>query len=196
MKKKLIPIIQLTVGIALLAFLLWSIRDKGGLAEAVNTAGGHWPLLIAGVLTFGMCLFVVSVRWKVLLAAQGLELSLGRALELYFIGHFFNSFLLGATGGDIVKAYYAARETHHKKAEAVATMLMDRIMGLLALVALVVVIMMIRLKFFLTYTETRVALAFFVGLFAVSLVGTVLVFHQDIRTRRPLGIVLIEFSMN
>jgi glycosyltransferase 2 family protein len=64
---------------------------------------------------------------------HGLELSWGRTAEISFVAHFFNSFLLGSTGGDLMKAYYAARETHHKKTEAVVTVFVDRLVGLWAM---------------------------------------------------------------
>ncbi|MBL7115725.1 MAG: flippase-like domain-containing protein [Kiritimatiellae bacterium] len=183
MKKKLIPAIQLAIGIGLFAYLFSSIQDKGKLLEAIRTAATHWPTVILALCLFGTCLFLVSLRWKLLLSAQGLNLTFRRSLKLYFIGHFFNSFLLGATGGDIVKAYYAAKETHHKKTEAVATIAMDRIMGLFALVSLVVVIMLARLNFFLSHPETRLALAFFFGLLIAGICGTLLVFYQDLFER-------------
>jgi hypothetical protein len=49
------------------------------------------------------------------------------------VAHFFNSFLLGSTGGDLMKAYYAARETHHLKTEAVVTVVIDRLIGLVSM---------------------------------------------------------------
>ena len=36
-------------------------------------------------------------------------------------------------GGDLMKAYYAARETHHKKTEAVTAVFVDRLVGLWAM---------------------------------------------------------------
>jgi uncharacterized protein (TIRG00374 family) len=45
------------------------------------------------------------------------------------VAQFFNSFLLGSSGGDVLKAYYTARETHHKKTEAVVTVFVDRLIG-------------------------------------------------------------------
>jgi len=50
-----------------------------------------------------------------------------------FVAQFFNAFLLGSTGGDVIKALYAARETHHKKTEAVVTVFVDRLLGLWAM---------------------------------------------------------------
>ncbi|MBI5801019.1 MAG: flippase-like domain-containing protein [Verrucomicrobia bacterium] len=81
----------------------------------------------------GATIFLGIVRWRQVLRVHGLELSFARAAEISLVAHFFNSFLLGAAGGDLMKAYYAARETHHKKAEAVGTVFVDRILGLFAL---------------------------------------------------------------
>ncbi len=84
-------------------------------------------VLMGGTIVLGI------VRWRQVLRVHGLDLSFARAAEISLVAHFFNSFLLGAAGGDLMKAYYAARETHHKKAEAVGTVFVDRIIGLFAL---------------------------------------------------------------
>lgn len=89
----------------------------------------------------GTTIFLGIVRWRQVLRVHGLELSLGRATEISLVAHFFNSFLLGAAGGDLMKAYYAARETNHKKAEAVGTVFVDRIIGLFALLVFTMVAM-------------------------------------------------------
>lgn len=87
-------------------------------------------LLAVSFALMGVTLVLAAARWRLALQAQGLHLSFGRALEISMVAHFFNSFLLGTAGGDLMKAYYAARETRHKKAEAVATVFVDRLMGL------------------------------------------------------------------
>jgi uncharacterized protein (TIRG00374 family) len=91
-----------------------------------------WALVVSALL-FGFALFVCVIRWRIVLDAQGLHLPLGRANRISFVAQFFNSFLLGSTGGDLIKAYYAARETHHKKTEAVTTVFVDRLVGLWAM---------------------------------------------------------------
>jgi uncharacterized protein (TIRG00374 family) len=91
-----------------------------------------WALLLS-LLLVGLALWVGVVRWRIVLEAQGLHLPLGRATRITFVAQFFNSFLLGSTGGDLIKAYYAARETHHKKTEAVTTVFVDRLVGLWAM---------------------------------------------------------------
>lgn len=86
--------------------------------------------LAASFLAMGGIILMGSRRWLIALRAQGLPLPWGRALRISLVAHFFNSFLLGSTGGDLVKAYYAARETAHQKTEAVVTVFVDRVIGL------------------------------------------------------------------
>ena len=98
------------------------------------------PLLIS-LACMGMTILLGVMRWRLVLAAQGLPLSFGRAMEISLVAHFFNSFLLGSTGGDLLKAYYAARETRHRKTEAVMTVFMDRLLGLFAMLLFACVMM-------------------------------------------------------
>src|SRR6185503_19984603 len=85
------------------------------------------------VLPMGLTIVLGIWRWRMVLAVHGLNLPWGRATEISFVAHFFNSFLLGSTGGDLMKAYYAARETHHRKTEAAVTLFVDRLIGLWAM---------------------------------------------------------------
>lgn len=92
------------------------------------------PSALALSLVFmGMTIVLGVIRWRLVLSVHGLNLSWWRASEISLVAQFFNSFLLGSTGGDVLKAYYAARETHHKKTEAVVTVLVDRLLGLFAM---------------------------------------------------------------
>ncbi len=180
MKKKITSLIQLVLGIGLICFVFVKMENKEKLAEAVQSAAIHWPLLLAGLAACLLCLLICAFRWKMLLNAQGIILPTGRVVALYFIGHFFNAFMPGAVGGDVVKAYYVAKETESKKAEVVATVFIDRLVGLLALILLCTIVMGSRLSFFLQYRETRLALVFNASL----LVGTCgilfLVFRKNI----------------
>ena len=108
----------------------WSM-GPGELMEKLRTV--RPANFAASLVVMGGILFAGVARWRVALAVQGLHLPWSRALEISFVAHFFNSFLLGSTGGDVMKAYYAARETHHKKTEAVVSVLVDRVIGLWAM---------------------------------------------------------------
>ncbi len=75
---------------------------------------------------------LVSIRHWLLLRALGLSLRLREVLKLGLIGAFFNTFLLGGVGGDVVKVAYLAHGTHELSRPA-ASVMMDRALSLLAL---------------------------------------------------------------
>jgi hypothetical protein len=90
----------------------------------------QWALAAAAVMMLQSPLG--GIRWKLLLGVQGISITLAESIRLTWIGWFFNNWLPGATGGDIVKAYYIARQTH-KKPEAVTVVFLDRVIGLIAM---------------------------------------------------------------
>ena len=98
-------------------------------------------IFFGSVLLVGVLLCLGVVRWRMVLRVHGLALPFGRAAEISLVAHFFNSFFLGSTGGDLMKAYYAARETHHKKTEAVVTVFVDRLVGLWAMLLFACIMM-------------------------------------------------------
>ncbi len=79
---------------------------------------------------------LTGIRWYYLLKIQGIYLPMGRVQNLTFIGMFFNVFLLGSTGGDLTKLYYVNIYAPQKKTKTVVSILMDRGIGLLMLIAL------------------------------------------------------------
>jgi uncharacterized protein (TIRG00374 family) len=121
----------------------WQSLPRSEQWQRAWTHGPHelWAqvtLIHKGALTLSIGLMAMTIvlgviRWRMVLRVHGLDLDWTRAAEISFVAHFFNSFLLGSTGGDLLKAYYAARETHHKKAEAVMTVFADRLIGLWAM---------------------------------------------------------------
>ena len=76
---------------------------------------------------------VTAWRWRWLVEALGLVLSGRDAVRYTLYGMFFNLVVPGATGGDVVKAWYAAKRTG-VATKAVVSVFVDRIVGLFALV--------------------------------------------------------------
>ena len=91
-----------------------------------------WTWFVPTFLWVGLVPTGGALRFRMLLAVQGVRIRASRALSLTFLGQFFNNFMLGLTGGDVVKAYYVTRDTH-KRTEAVVTVFLDRVVGLIAL---------------------------------------------------------------
>jgi uncharacterized protein (TIRG00374 family) len=79
-----------------------------------------------------VAVLITFVRWYFLVRAQRLPFTLVNGLRLGMVGYFCNTFLPGSVGGDIIKAFFLARE-QSRRTVAVATVLIDRLVGLWAL---------------------------------------------------------------
>jgi glycosyltransferase 2 family protein len=85
---------------------------------------------------------VMALRWQLLLRAKGLAVPLGWLTRTFFVALFAGQFLPAAIGGDAVRVVELGRRTHDAP-EAVASVLIDRLVGLVSLVALAVVAVLI-----------------------------------------------------
>jgi len=97
--------------------------------RALERTMGHRDLLLAGVGLVLMQPVFHALRWGLLLRAQEIRLSYTERLRLILVGTFFNSFVPGATGGDVFRAYYVARGREEAEA-AVTSVVLDRFLGL------------------------------------------------------------------
>jgi uncharacterized protein (TIRG00374 family) len=92
-----------------------------------------WLSLLTAVALCGGAILLTFLRWYCLVAAQRLKFTVRDAMRLGFIGYLFNFVGPGSVGGDLVKAELLAKEQPDRRTTAVATVLLDRILGLLAL---------------------------------------------------------------
>lgn len=93
-----------------------------------------WYLALA-VLIFPLTYVITSIRWHELLKAVEINLTLARVFVLSMVGAFYNTFMPGSTGGDVLKAYYAGKHTPHK-GRAWFSVVIDRLVGMMALILL------------------------------------------------------------
>lgn len=133
------------------------IRDRSGVERTVPVSevrqidGTELPDITYGVrgvlsrIDAGQALFAIllflpvpfmsAMRLVWMLAVQEVRLTFWESTKLTFAGNFFNFAMPGTVGGDLIKAYYVTRYTHHKT-EAVTTIFLDRVIGLLGLMFL------------------------------------------------------------
>jgi len=91
-------------------------------------------LVLAAAIITGQ-LTLMGVRWWYLMRHESLGVGLWTTVRLMYVGHFFNFFLPGSTGGDVVRAYMVTRRTKSRTV-AVATVLLDRFAGLAGMAVL------------------------------------------------------------
>ena len=124
---------QCFVSICLLAFLVSRIEWRELLAiwQRVDVP----TALAASGLTF-LLILLLAVRWRIFLRQQGIASPFLTILRLTWTGQFFNSFLPGSTGGDVSKIYQLCRRNPSQKPQAAASVVLDRISALIAMVVM------------------------------------------------------------
>ena len=153
MKKILVTIFQLSVTIGVLYWVYHDPNRRVQMVEALRNAEYRWVLM--GMLAYTVVEAAAAFRWHVLLKVQKIYLSAPRLTGLFLIGLFYNQFLPGGTGGDIIKSYYLLKETPGKKAGALLAVVFDRFIGLVALVAITATLIALRYDFLSQKPETR-----------------------------------------
>ena len=132
-------ITALKLGLAL-GLLFWLVNKNVLDLESLQTVFS-WPLALSSLALMGVTLALNNTRWWLLLNSQGLHHPWSFVFSLTLIGNFFNFFIPGGVGGDVVKGYYLLRGQPKNNLKAASSILPDRALGfyvlfLLAYVAL------------------------------------------------------------
>jgi len=90
--------------------------------------------LVISLLFLAFATLCCATRWYLLVRAQDLSLTRKELFELTMIGNFFNTFMPGSVGGDLIKAWYVAGQEPKRKTKAIFTVLLDRMVGLSVIV--------------------------------------------------------------
>lgn len=120
-----------SVGLGLLIYLL-SRLDWGQLAQLL--AQLHWPYLSAAILGLFPLIWLKTVRWQVILAAQGYAYGTRPAYLAYF-GSLFIGLLTPGRLGEFVKAAHVRADCGAPGSVAFVSVLTDRLFDLAALMA-------------------------------------------------------------
>jgi glycosyltransferase 2 family protein len=152
MKKILITAFQLSVTVILLWWVFHDPAQRAQMATALRAADYRW--VVGSVLAYLVVEIAAAVRWQILLRVQGIYLNNWRLTGLFLIGMFYNQFLPGGTGGDIIKSYFLLKETE-RKAGALLAVIFDRLIGLVALVTITATLITLRFDLLSRTWETR-----------------------------------------
>jgi uncharacterized protein (TIRG00374 family) len=125
---------KITIAKILIAagLLTWLVRS-GRLDFHLFLSAPFTLLHLLGVLVLLASMLVQAVRWWYLLRAQEIDLSFPQTISLLWIGFFFSLVLPGLSGGLMARGYYVTREAPSAKIAGISTVLLDRAIGLYAL---------------------------------------------------------------
>ncbi len=121
--------ILVVLAFGLLGLVIWRNREK---IQEVFSRPLDLRLLALAQFIYLIGLISTFFRWFFLVRVIDPRFTLRASILLGFIGNVFNLVIPGAVGGDLIKAAYLVR-MHIKKTQAVASMVIDRIVGLLGL---------------------------------------------------------------
>jgi len=131
MKARIYSLLRVAVSVSLIGFLFYARRDSlNQIKEIIE--GLDMLIIILSISLYFVTVFILAYRFKIIMRAKRLLLKFTEALNLTFIGYFFNNFLPTAIGGDLVKAYYAYKKTDDRLNSFVCV-LIDRFIGFLSL---------------------------------------------------------------
>jgi uncharacterized membrane protein YbhN (UPF0104 family) len=127
-------------GLAILAcgLLAWVLSRNSEKIREVYDRPLDWNLFAVAGTIYLVGVVSTFVRWYFLVRVVDPRFTLRAAILLGFIGNLFNLLIPGAVGGDLIKAAYLSR-MHVKRTQAIASMVIDRILGLLGLFLLATV---------------------------------------------------------
>ncbi|MCC7518446.1 MAG: flippase-like domain-containing protein [Verrucomicrobiae bacterium] len=170
MKKNLL----IATKLVLTATIFWWVIHKLDIPGLQVEGRGEWALISAklahlagivrganvGLLLSALAMLVGTmtigiVRWQLLLRVQGIHLGNYHATWITASGMFFNAFLIGATGGDVLKAWYAAEAAPLQKTRAVLSIAVDRLIGVLGLMGVASLCVLTNLPMLMTNDATR-----------------------------------------
>jgi uncharacterized protein (TIRG00374 family) len=187
LRRRIGLILQTLVSALIIAWLM-RIVDWRLVWSHVRTMDPAW--IVTALICFAPVLLIVSWRWRMLLGVHGVHLRFWRIFELTMIGQFFSAMGVGTTGGDVIKIFYAARAVPQRRAAVAFTIIVDRVIGLVALLLFGVLLSIPKLHLLLSQHNTKVATATFylfaLGGVTASLLASIGPFVLKIQTLRAL----------
>jgi uncharacterized membrane protein YbhN (UPF0104 family) len=154
----------------ILGFILWKNRENGpAFLRELRNADKAW--IVAAFFSMGLGMFGTAFRWNLLLRIQKISMSVLESWRLAMIGIFFNNFLPGSTGGDVIKIFYALRHAPDRKAQAVLSVIMDRILGLIAILGVTMLLLPLGYRQIARNPEVELSVWILAALLTVILAG-------------------------
>jgi len=116
-----------------LGLILWLIKsfDWASFFKIVLAVDIKWLLPL--ILLAPLAVILLSFRWYVILKTLGLPLVFGDVIKGAWSGIFFNTFLPGATGGDIYRLIFVRDKYIGEEAKIASSLMIDRITGVVSL---------------------------------------------------------------
>ena len=139
MKKFLITLLKFAISMAILVYLVRNavvaedVEERNVFQRLLNQPK-RWELLVGACGFCASAVMLTLIRWWYLVRALGIPLRFASGLRIGLFGYLFNLVPVGGIiGGDLLKAWMLAWQHRDHRARAVASVAVDRIIGLYVL---------------------------------------------------------------
>lgn len=141
-------VIKAIVSLGLLGYLVY-IADPVKISQVLSMVVRNKGILNLGLAAAFMffALFMMTIRWHILLKRYKAEYPVHHLFGYYLIGLFFNNFLPTSIGGDIYRIYKVSDDTRGRTV-GFATVVTERMMGIAATLFLAIVALYFVSQFF------------------------------------------------
>ncbi|HEY5793245.1 MAG TPA: lysylphosphatidylglycerol synthase transmembrane domain-containing protein [Chthoniobacterales bacterium] len=182
----LLTVLQVAVTLVLLWWLFHDAERRQVMSEALKMADWRWMGL--ALAAAGVCEFFGILRWQLFLRMLHIKVSFREITRLFFIGAFFNQFLPGTTGGDIVRVIFLMKDHPENKTEGLLSVAVDRLLAVFVLVIMGLLFAWSRSAWFAqSFAVGNLMKWFAIALFvmAVALIGSFVLTSRHLVTRLP-----------
>lgn len=128
MKQLFWNLFKLVITLGIILFLFSRVNVN---AMAKYLANANYGLLLLALALYFSAVTINVLKWQVVVRAQNIDAPLPSLLIYSYVGLFFGNLLPSNVGGDVIRAYGLARLSGRSEAAAISV-LVDRLMGLVA----------------------------------------------------------------
>ena len=126
-------ILRFVISFVAIGLVLFFMRDKLHESLAILRHEVVWGWFVAAIAGYFLGLAILAVRLQWVFRVQDIRMTFRECYHLGFIGLFYNLMLPSSVGGDVAKAVYAYKHSG-KKIESATSIMLDRMLGFVALI--------------------------------------------------------------
>jgi glycosyltransferase 2 family protein len=132
---------KVLLALAIVTYLITKIQGDAGFSRLYREPK-DWPFIAFALLMVLVAFSASTIRWYLLVRGLGLTFHLRDAFRLGSLGFMLNQVMPGSLGGDLFKAAFIAHEQPGRRTEAIASVFIDRFVGLVAMLVVASVALM------------------------------------------------------
>ncbi len=184
------------------AIILLLLLFRTGLIkmDQLKSSVQNTQLMISGFFLIGIQLIFFMLRWQIIVNFYK-KIAFQKIFKLNLISQFFNIFIPGGVGGDIVKALELSNSEKIPKQSTIATVVIDRILGLYCMILFSTLFLLIEInqpvdikKYFYTSLVMLIAATFGL-LFLNRIISILKFFTQKIKSKVALKMIEVLESI-